>query len=110
VFTLFFLSLPPGGRLLAPNSRTGPFLLLNPSGATAGAAGAPALQEQLARKALRHDMLLAALEAGGVLPRLPAAASAALFAHAEQLAAAAGALELLPELAAAVQEGATGAC
>lgn len=53
-------------------------------------------------------MLLTALESGGVLPRLPAAVGAALFAHAEQLAAAAGALELLPELSGAVQEGVAG--
>jgi len=63
----------------------------------------------LARKALRHDMLLTALQAGGALARLPPAVGAALFAHSEQLAAAAGALELLPELGAAVQEGAAGA-
>lgn len=73
-----------------------------------GAGGAPALAEQLSRKSLRHDMLLSALEAGGALARLPPAVGGALFAAAEQLAAAGGALELLPELAAAVQEGVPG--
>jgi hypothetical protein len=100
------LLIPPPAQ--APITSQPPACTPRP-GATAGAAGAPALQEQLSRKGLRHDMLLAALEAGGVLPRLPAAAGAALFAHAEQLAAATGALELLPELSAAVSEGAVGA-
>lgn len=54
-------------------------------------------------------MLLAALESGGALARLPAAATAAAFSHAQQLAAAGAALELLPELAAAAQDGGAGA-
>jgi hypothetical protein len=73
-----------------------------------GAGGVAALQDLLSKKALRHDMLLTALEAGGALARLPGAVGAALFSHAQQLAAAAAALELLPELGAAAQDGIAG--
>ncbi|KIZ06100.1 hypothetical protein MNEG_1855 [Monoraphidium neglectum] len=80
-----------------------------PKEGVSGAGGVAALQDLLSKKALRHDMLLTALEAGGALARLPGAVGAALFSHAQQLAAAAAALELLPELGAAAQDGIAGA-
>jgi hypothetical protein len=51
------------------------------------------LRALLADKQVRHDLLLAAYQAGSVLQQLPAQHSRSLFEHAEVLAAVAAVLE-----------------
>ena len=56
------------------------------------------LQEQLAAKQLRHKLLLAAFDVGGVLPQLSAAQLLALLQHSEMLAAVLSVLTLMTDL------------
>lgn len=64
----------------------------SPVGAPDGLS-AISLREQLQQKQRHHDLLLAALSTGNVLPRLDARTSRQLFEHGEMLAAVSGALE-----------------
>jgi hypothetical protein len=62
---------------------------------SAGSAGVSSgsLRALLSDKQVRHDLLLAAYQAGGVLQQLPAQQSRCVFEHAEMLAAVAAVLE-----------------
>lgn len=90
------------GRLgVSGSSEAGAALLVAFSGSLvdtmgkAGSAGVSSgsLRALLSDKQVRHDLLLAALQAGGVLQQLPAQASRRVFEHAEMLAGVAAVLE-----------------